>query len=127
VSALLPDVEVLLVNWLKAQPAISAIVADRVSTSLPANPVLPALTLFRVSGGPGMPWEDRARVQVDCWGTSRGATSVLARTVISALDRLQSTSGLAAAEAIDGPTPRFDPSVPSRHQLDALVLVYPPQ
>lgn len=56
----LPDAEVVAVQWAKADAPITAIVSQRVSTSLPKEPTFPWLTVFRVTGGP-----DRSEAPID--------------------------------------------------------------
>lgn len=47
----LPDVEKLAVQWAKTRPTITTIAAQRISTSLPKEPIFPWLTAFVVGGG----------------------------------------------------------------------------
>jgi hypothetical protein len=64
----------------------------------PQGSVLPAITLTLISrvrdqtfrGRSGLA---RARVQIDCWETSYGAAKMLARTVVTASDTLNSWAG----------------------------------
>ena len=79
---LLPDVESLVVQYLKTVTSVDDIVDGRVSGELPARPTFPAVTVLLVSdsvaieGHLGGSW-----VQIDCFGTTREEARTLARTV----------------------------------------------
>jgi len=57
---MMPDAEVLAVQWAKANTALNAILGGRVATRLPKEPTFPFLTVFRVTGGP-----DRSEAPLD--------------------------------------------------------------
>lgn len=87
----LPDIEAVLVAYLRARPEVSAIVDDRVATEIPAaerladgDVLFPRVKLARVGGTPTIDrplWLDRALVQFDAYGTSKSQARLLADTV----------------------------------------------
>ena len=98
---LLPDVEALLVAFLKGHPDVTALCHGRVYTDLPAKPTWPAVRLWRLSGDvPHRQYLGRPHVQVEAWGADlahRGQTRELAATVQAALvDDLPGLHPLAA-------------------------------
>lgn len=67
----LPDVETVVVNFLKASADVAALVADRVSTRVPVDPVYPLIRISRVGGTLStnyLTYLDIARIQVDVIG-----------------------------------------------------------
>src|SRR5688572_28155442 len=90
---LLPDVEALVVDHLRAHASVSALVGTRVSTKLPPNPTLPAVTV-RTFGGVELVAThlDEQYVQIHAWHTSEVAALTLARTVRAALIEARTTS-----------------------------------
>ncbi len=82
----LPDAERLVAGYLRARPAVTALVGARVSTELPATPVFPAVTLTRVGGLPGVAgYLDRPRIELSCWAATKAAAHALARIVEDAM------------------------------------------
>ncbi len=84
------DTERLLSAWLRAQPEIQAIVADRVYTELPTHVVTPALRLTLIGGAPVYSWPlwlDESYVQFDAYGGPK----VLARQLIDTTRALLSS------------------------------------
>lgn len=99
---MLPDAEVLAVQWARNNPAIASVVGNRVATRLPKDPSFPFLTVFRVTGGPDVSDAplDLPILQWDCYGASRGdaspdyaSASQLARTLVSEALEARSTVG----------------------------------
>lgn len=83
---LLPDAERLVGTYLRGHADVVALVATRVSTELPANPIYPAVTVTRVGGVPSLAgYLDVARLELSCWATTKAAAHTLARTVEAAL------------------------------------------
>ena len=86
----LPDAEVLLVNFVKDNGALNALLSGRVATRLPKEPTMPFMRVFRAAGtvDPGEAPLDQALMQVDCFGASGDTTpdyasaSAVARTFI---------------------------------------------
>jgi hypothetical protein len=79
---LLPDVESLVVQFLKANTAVDALCDGRVSGDLPNRPTFPAVTVLLVSDN--VPIEGHmsgAWIQLDCFGDTREDARYLARTV----------------------------------------------
>lgn len=84
-------IESLVVQRLLADPAVAALVGERVEPlKLPQKPTLPALVYSRVStkrvlthDGPG---PERPRIQVDCWASTPREAKDLAAAVRACLD-----------------------------------------
>lgn len=92
---LLPDVEQLLSEFLRAQPEVAALVADRVWTEIPKAPTgdddrWPLVRVSRYGGTPvtSVPlWLDQALVQIDSFGGNKRLTHQIAETCRAVLDR----------------------------------------
>jgi hypothetical protein len=86
-DALLPDPGELLRVFLLGQPAVTAIVGDRISVALSSGE--PSIRYRLVTGSDGMPEEDHPQLQVEAWGRSGepddGIASLLLRTVRATL------------------------------------------
>jgi len=73
----LVDVEALVSQYLRAQSEVTAYVAQRVYTSLPADPTFPCVRIVRVGGAPKMSrplYVDSAHLQIDVFGGSKATT-----------------------------------------------------
>lgn len=91
-APLAPEPVDALINFLKADAAISTISADRVSTTKIDTP-LARIQLTMVPGPVTEHFEETSEFQVDCWG-STGATGereakTLARTVCNRIDAMR--------------------------------------
>jgi hypothetical protein len=83
------DVERLAADYLRGRTEISAIVGTRVSNALPKTPTYPYLIGSRFGGvADHLAWLDRARLQFEAWGTSKGNANLLARTALAALHEM---------------------------------------
>lgn len=85
--SVLPDAELALIQYLKAQPLVTALVSgERITTTLPPKPSYPHVTIKRV-GGTAVAWQhiDSAALQVDVWGGSRYDCQRIARTIRAAI------------------------------------------
>lgn len=81
---LLPDVEALLVAYLKAASAVTAIVGTRVSTELDDG--FPRVNLTLVTGREIVATHlDEQQVQVDAYANDKATANLLARTVRAVL------------------------------------------
>lgn len=114
----LPDVESLLVVYLKADVGVSALVATRISTELPASfQAQGRVQLFRTGGVPDdddIPGHlDRPSIQVNAFGaTKAGAWDVAAETIRALLQAPTATHTRAVitkATRVLGPTWSPDP------------------
>lgn len=83
-----------LIGMLLADPTVAGIVGARVYPfSIPQGAPMPAITVFRITGGPeyaddGEIGLENPRVQIDCWGdtyTAAKALSVAACALLSGL------------------------------------------
>jgi hypothetical protein len=89
-TRLLPDVEALVVAWLKAHPSVSALVGTRVATELPAAPAWPFLTVTQIGGNELIADHlDDQYLQLMSWGDSKGQANLLIRTARAALIELR--------------------------------------
>lgn len=132
----LPDVEVLLKEWARADADISAIVSSRVGTRLPKDPTMPYLTVFRVGGQPqGTEGAsvDEALVQWDCYGPAKtrvpdyATASLLARTVVEKAEGSGTYNGtggsILAMRVVNGPRRQDEPATGwARYIVDMLVM-----
>lgn len=84
---LLPDAEVLVVDFLANHPGLTPLHHGEVATSLGA--ARPAIRVTRIAGPPPDPEEDNPYLQVDCWAATQDEASVLARTVIACLPDIE--------------------------------------
>ena len=80
-----------LVAWLKAQPALTALISERIyPVQLPDEVVLPAVTYKRISTVPDVDLEDvgirQARFEFSCWAKSYLATLDVAAPLRAALE-----------------------------------------
>jgi hypothetical protein len=76
----LPDVESMVVAFLKTNAAVDAIVDGRVYGELPPQVVFPAIAILLVSDNVPIEWRLTGTwVQVDCFGTTREEARTLAR------------------------------------------------
>ena len=91
----LPDAVLVAVRALRADPSVDAIVAGRVySRRLPEGAERPALVVTRIGGVPAHELRvDRARLQVDAWGTSEKQAHDLAQIARAALIGMRNRSG----------------------------------
>lgn len=83
---LLPDVESMVVEFLKANAAVDAIASGRVYGELPPQVTFPAVAVLLVSDDVPIEWRLTGTwVQVDCFGTTRLEARTLARVAHSQL------------------------------------------
>lgn len=96
---LLPDLEQLLIGALNSE--VAAMLPGEVHNEFPRNYVLPLAVLTR-AGGEGMvpPWLDRARVQVDAYGTTWEQARDAAALMLAALHDLPGTYELGIVTAV---------------------------
>lgn len=76
----LPDVETMVVEFLKTNTAVNAIVSGRVYGDLPPQVDFPAIAILLVSDNVPIEWRLTGTwVQVDCFGETRLEARTLAR------------------------------------------------
>lgn len=93
------DVERLLSAFLRAQPAMTALVDDRVVTEVPNRAVFPFLRLTQIAGSPvySRPlWFDEALIQLD----SFGGPKVIARQIIDVARDAMATTFLGTHDGV---------------------------
>lgn len=97
---ILPDAELITIDYLLAQPSMTATVGSRVATSSPSNPVYPYLVVERIGGVPLIAARlDNARLQVSAWGATRKSahdTAQLARSLLHRMRNYQHPAGVVA-------------------------------
>lgn len=95
-----PSTETTVKTWL-ATTTVAALVTRpdggiNVFTAMPKGAPLPCIVLFQVSGGPSalkdLP-EQQARIQFDCWATTRDEARNISSQLCSELDNLQRSVG----------------------------------
>jgi hypothetical protein len=153
-TVLLPDAELVAVNWARTNPAIAAIVGGRVATRLPETSRLtfPFLRVFRVATGTAERSEaptDVALLQWDAFadgslegGQDYGTASLLARTVAAELTVFDGYQGdpvdrrvtlgdgseaiIDGSQVSSGPDRQTEPTTGwARYRLDTLVQIRP--
>lgn len=128
----LVDVERLLVAALRADAELAAIVDTRVSTELPGSFVADQrLKLSRVGGSDldGAGYLDRALVQLDAYGATKGEAFEVAATALAALFRARGAHAgavLTRVERVSGPAWSPDPETDiPRYLATVAVTVHP--
>lgn len=87
-APLAPEPVDALINFLKADAAIAAISADRVSTTK-IDTDQPRIQLTMVPGPVTEHFEETTEFQVDCWGGTERQAKTLARTVCNRIDAMR--------------------------------------
>lgn len=131
---MLVDAERLLSAWLRDQDEITALVADRVYTAIPASPTWPLVRLTRIGGAPvfSRPLHlDRALIQFDVFGGPKVIAWEIAETCRAALSDLPNEpTGLGVITGIQFlsflyvPDTTYTPARP-RYVFDAAVYTHP--
>jgi hypothetical protein len=128
----LPSVERLVVEYLRASTDVQALVNQRVSTSLPSSPTFPYVTLLLVSGGElARNHLDVVTLQVDAWGGTREQADVLIRTVRAAMLQMPGVhDGAVVSAVVTLVTPRWNPDdtvepPKARYTCDMQVVLHP--
>ena len=126
-NAVMPKTTKLVGEWLKAQSAVSAVVAARVSYRLTGT--YPAIRLTDLGPIECGPEEALRRIQIECWADDYDTAENLALAVESVLPEARGTwpSGKCAGGSVaSGPFANPDPaSQKYRHQLDVALWLYP--
>ncbi len=129
--SVLPDVEKLTVAYLQGVPEVAAIVGSRVHSAVPASPTYPLVVVRRFGGfDADEAVLDAARVQVDCYGGTKGQAQLLAQTVRAALHRMPTAAhaGAYVTGVAPGVAPTWSPQGDNNqpmYLLDATVYAQP--
>jgi len=92
------DVEALIATFLRGQPNVTAIVADRVYTDIPHHPEYPLVLITRTGGGSlYKDWLEAADVEINAFGGPHKLAYSLASACISAM-----TSAMAGVTHTEG-------------------------
>jgi hypothetical protein len=131
--SVLPDAVRLVSSFLRAQPEIRALVADRVYSVLPPEPKFPAVRIVQWTERPLIEaplWLVTPGAQVDCWAPTKYVASTVARTTRAVLSaRLvaanrQTVTGVRFGSLADLPDPDYTPAL-ARFRFDLFVTVHP--
>ena len=122
-----PDVEGALRTWLRAQPAVTALVAQRVFFGVPEKATtFPIISIQRVGGTDDISdaYIDQAIIQIDCWGRlyadtdvskkggDKAGCDVLRRTVRTALAGIRDATPLDSSVVALNALVLSDPYIP---------------
>lgn len=134
IPATLPDVELVVVNYLRLVAAVDALIDGRVFTVIPYAPTFPMLRVVRVGGAPlrDDPLRfDVAELELAAYGGSKADARRLIDTARAALGLIETVThpaavviGAAFGEARYLPDPDFTPAKP-RYILAAAVTIHP--
>ncbi len=121
---ILPDAEKLTIGYLVGVPEVVAVVGSRVHTAVPTEPTYPLVVVRRFGGFDADEGVlDAARIQLDCYGNTKGQAQTLAQTVRAALHQMsRSVAGVTGVAPGAGPTwsPQGDNNQPM-YLIDATV------
>lgn len=87
-APLAPEPVDALINFLKADAAIVAFSADRVSTTK-IDTDLPRIQITMIPGPVTEHFEETTEFQLDCWGGTERQAKTLARTVCNRIDAMR--------------------------------------
>ncbi len=131
---LLPDIERLVTDFLRAQAEITTIVGNRVYTEIPDTPTFPLVRVRRLGGFPVLNrplYVDAPLVQIEGYAATKGAARLLTETCRAVLaERVEGThttgvvAGVSFGSLIWLPDEDFTPPKP-RYVSDATLTVRP--
>lgn len=132
---LLPDIEALVSEFLRAQAEIVALVGARVYTALPNTPTWPLVKLVRITGAPVLSRPrviDAPVVQFDAYGGSKKQAHDLIETVCAVIaERIEGVHvdygvvcGVMFGPVSWQPDPSYTPAR-SRYIADATFTIHP--
>ena len=136
-TVVLPDTEIVAVEWARENPALIAIINKRCATRLPKDPVFPFLTVFRVTGAIDESEApiDLPLLQWDCYGAARGdsspdyeTASLLARTLVAELEEARGQIGsfgvIMGTSIVQGPRRVNEPETGwARYEVESMMMV----
>lgn len=124
----LPDAELLVVNYLRDIDELANLYVN-VWTTLPPAPALPAVRVLRVAGAPAIRQHlDVARLQVDTWADTKEQAHTVARLVQAALHDMPGAHDEGVVTAVDDGVFRWAPDDETGwagYQADYLVYLHP--
>jgi hypothetical protein len=129
------NAEALVTEYLRDDPAVSALVAARVYTVIPSgNASWPLLRVVRIGGVPAFSRPlhlDRASLQIDAFGGSKAQALTLADTARMALSEIDLAmhsegvvTGIEFGPLAYVPDPDFEPAKP-RYLFDVTLTLHP--
>lgn len=99
VWATFPDIEAMAGKILRD----AGVAAGRVYSSVPSNPTWPLVTFSRLGGIPAVERRlDRARIQIESWGTNKSEARLLAEAARKAIHSAEGTAVPSFAGFITG-------------------------
>jgi hypothetical protein len=125
-TMLLPDVEKLVGNVLRADSGVNAVVGTRVYPGRPKSPQWPFLVVGRYGGSPRFLKPDEARIQLDGYGQSGDAAFAALNAAYNAVWNMTGphTEGYVTGVSVEsGPTWLPDPKT-GEPRWEMTVLVY---
>lgn len=131
-TMILPDAERMVSAYLRDQADLTALVADRVYTAVPANPVFPLVRLTRTGGAPPteLYWIDNPMIQFDIWGGTKAQARQVAETVRALVYRLRGVQGDTVVSMVKGgglqylPDDTYEPARP-RYLFTVTIATHP--
>ncbi len=128
VLRVLPDAELLTVNWLAGIDELASLYAA-IHTKIPPDPALPIVRVLRVGGAPVIRQHlDVARLQIDVWADSKQAAHDLARLTQAALHEMVGVHTEGVVTAVDDGVFRWAPDTDmgwAGYSFDVLVYLHP--
>lgn len=108
------DDEQLVIDHLRRQADVAALIGDRIGISLPAARTVPRVRVQRLGGTSPAPYRlDKPRLQIECLADSEAAAKDLCSTVRAALYSIPGVHPLGTVTSIDeiaGPQRLPDPT-----------------
>lgn len=95
----IPDSEAIVIDYFNANADVVDVLEGGAHGNIPHNAVYPFAVVRRYGGfSPRPGWLDRARIQIDVWGTDRASTERAAATCKAALEAMpQAQAGVVTA------------------------------
>lgn len=127
-----PDAEALVIDWLLAETAVTALVGTRIYTSIPESSPYPLIRVTRVGGPPTSDDEDAPLVQVDAWAdeAQQDEAADVSRQVVDAVPNLDgqrpSGSWVKGPHVVNGPYYAQDEGTHKpRYLVEIMFWTYP--
>lgn len=132
---LLPDAVQVVTRFLRDQPEVTDLAADRVYSVLPKDPEWPAVRIVQWTETPAIErplWLVTVGCQVDVWADRKAEASLLARTIRAVLaerlvaERSAIVTRVGFGTMADQPDTDYEPAR-NRYRFDIFVTIHPGQ